>query len=154
TRKLMSTTRAIRSNGTINRLAEVDKAVHGWYRFVLGYPAHLVDEYLEKFGADPAKHVVFDPFCGTGTTPVEAKKAGFQTVAIDANPIALFATRVKTKWDVSAAALAVSNDRIIKMFEEALDESGLNTERPPLFGNDENKEHSNEVDPGAVKKGL
>lgn len=150
----MSAIPTIRSNGTINRLAEEDKAVHGWYRFVLGYPAHLVDEYLEKFGANPTKHIVFDPFCGTGTTPVEAKKAGFQTVATDANPIALFATRVKTKWDVSARTLAAANSRIIEEFEEALDANNLNTERPPLFGDNGPKKHHGEVDPGAVKNQL
>jgi hypothetical protein len=33
-----------------NRLAPSDPPVHGWYRFVLSYPPHVVREYLERFG--------------------------------------------------------------------------------------------------------
>jgi hypothetical protein len=30
-----------------NRLQPLDESMHGWYRFVLGYPPHLVREYLK-----------------------------------------------------------------------------------------------------------
>jgi hypothetical protein len=33
-----------------NRLQTVDEAIHGWYRFVLGYPPHLVWEHLRQLG--------------------------------------------------------------------------------------------------------
>jgi len=56
-----------------NRLALSDRAVHDWYRFVLSYPPHLVDEYLIRLGATKDS-CVLDPFCGTGTTVVECKK--------------------------------------------------------------------------------
>src|SRR3954454_21884964 len=97
-RKAMATTISTNLNSTINRLAAEDRAIHDWYRFVLGYPAHLVSLYLERFGAEPGKHIIFDPFCGTGTTPIEAKKRGFETVSFDANPMAVFASKVKTNW--------------------------------------------------------
>jgi hypothetical protein len=122
--KRMATSAA---NAVINKLAIEDRAVHDWYRFVLGYPAHLVGQYLKRFSADPKEHVVFDPFCGTGTTPVEAKKQGFRTVSVDANPIAVFATRVKTNWSVDARALAHENQRIIEQYKRKLDAQGLNS---------------------------
>jgi len=40
--------------------------------------------------------VIFDPYCGTGTTPVEALKNGISCYALEANPVAAFASRVKT----------------------------------------------------------
>jgi DNA modification methylase len=39
---------------------------------------------------------VFDPFCGSGTTLVEAQARGLSSVGIDLNPIACLLTRVKT----------------------------------------------------------
>jgi DNA modification methylase len=79
----------------------MDEAIHGWYRFVLGYPPHLVRQYLKTLGADPARDYVLDPFCGTATTPVEARLQGFSTLSADANPIAILATRVKLSWDIN-----------------------------------------------------
>lgn len=82
-----------------NRIQSADETIHGWYRFVLGYPPHLVREYLSILEADPDRDWVFDPFCGTATTPVEARLRGFSTLSIDANPIMILASRVKLSWD-------------------------------------------------------
>lgn len=71
-----------------------DSAVHAWYRFVLSYPPHLVQDYIKKFGINYS-HRVLDPFCGTGTTVVECKKLGIESVGIEANPMAWFAASVK-----------------------------------------------------------
>jgi hypothetical protein len=54
-----------------NRLRADDRAAHDWYRFVLSFPAHLVRDYVERFGlAETARNgaTVLDPFCGTETT--------------------------------------------------------------------------------------
>lgn len=84
-----------------NQLQPADEAIHGWYRFVLGYPPHLVRKYLKALDADPGRDLVFDPFCGTATTPVEARLRGFSTMSVDANPISILATRVKLSWDIN-----------------------------------------------------
>ncbi|MBI1801314.1 MAG: hypothetical protein HYR71_06770, partial [Chloroflexi bacterium] len=113
-----------------NRLQAEDEALHGWYRFVLGYPPHLVREYLQKLEADPERDWVLDPFCGTATTPVEARLRGHAVVGIDANPIALLASRVKLNWaidtdwvsryldDVSEAASALMQRAGLSAFAE------------------------------------
>jgi len=44
------------------------------------------------------KDVIFDPFCGSGTIPVEAVMLGHQCVAMDALPTATVATQVKTHF--------------------------------------------------------
>ena len=44
----------------------------------------------------PAGSAVLDPFCGSGTTLVEAQRRGLPSVGIDINPIACLMTRVKT----------------------------------------------------------
>ncbi|HSM84391.1 MAG TPA: hypothetical protein VLS96_22075 [Nodosilinea sp.] len=81
----------------LNQVRACDRAVHNWYRFVLSYPPHLVQEYAQRFGLS-AGHQLLDPFCGTGTTVVEGKKLGIPSVGIEANPMAQFAAAVKLDW--------------------------------------------------------
>src|SRR5437868_3291921 len=87
-----------------NDLKLEDRAAHGWYRFVLSYPPHLVREYVRRFSVQPGQ-TVLDPFCGTGTTLVECKKLGIGSVGIEANPIAHFATSVKVDWSPNPKGL-------------------------------------------------
>ena len=86
------------TNGNANRLAESDRPVHGWYRFVLSFPPHLVRDYLDQFQINPG-HKVLDPFCGTGTVLVECKKLGIDSVGIEAHPLTHMAASVKANWD-------------------------------------------------------
>ena len=80
-----------------NKLRPQDRAVHDWYRFVLSFPPHLVQDCLNRFGVGPAC-TVLDPFCGTGTTLAECKKLGVASVGIESNPMAHFASSVKVDW--------------------------------------------------------
>ena len=82
-----------------NKLDARDRAFHGWYRFVLSFPPHLVSHYLQDFGLD-GRHVVLDPFCGTGTTIVECKLHGIRAIGLEANLFAHFASSVKVDWEV------------------------------------------------------
>lgn len=103
--------------GETNKLYLEDRVVHDWYRFVLSFPAHLVRDYLERFHIDHT-HRVLDPFCGTGTVLVECKKLGIPSEGIEANPIAHFATKVKTDWRANPEHLLIHARDIA---EEALD---------------------------------
>jgi DNA methylase len=81
----------------LNRVREDDTAAHGWYRFVLSFPPHLVQDYLDKFEINQQQQVL-DPFCGTGTTVVECKKLGIPSLGTEANSMAWFAGSVKLDW--------------------------------------------------------
>lgn len=87
-----------------NKLHEGDRSFHDWYRFVLSFPPHLVREYFIKFGLKPGDFIL-DPFCGTGTTLVEAKLFGIDSFGIEANPMAHFASRIKIDWSVNPTEL-------------------------------------------------
>lgn len=95
---------SLKPNSTANKLHTADRAVHDWYRFVLSFPPHLVRAYLERF-APLNGATVLDPFCGTGTTLVEAKKLGIESIGIEANPMACLASRVKVDWAIDPDAL-------------------------------------------------
>ncbi len=110
-----------KTNSTIQNLS--GHAVHDWYRFVLAYPDHLVSEMLERFGIRPGQ-VVLDPFVGTGTTLVECKRLGIDSIGIDANPFAVFASRVKTTWNIDLAEFDRQREALLRYLREALAELG------------------------------
>ena len=78
--------------------------MHDWYRFVLSFPPHLVQTYIDRFGLGSSNNVL-DPFCGTGTTLVECKKLGIASVGLEPNPMAHFASAVKIDWRVEPSEL-------------------------------------------------
>lgn len=100
-----ATARRRGTNGELNKLYPEDRAVHDWYRFVLSFPPHLVREYLERFGITGGQRVL-DPFCGTGTTLVECKKLGIESVGVEPNPMAHCASQVKVDWNPDPDGLA------------------------------------------------
>lgn len=102
-----------------NRLARADRAVHDWYRFVLAFPPHLVRQYLRRFEIGPSQ-IVLDPFCGTGTTVVEAKKMGCAVIGFEANPMPYLASRVKTNWSASPTRLMEGAQRSADLAQRQL----------------------------------
>ncbi|NUL82206.1 MAG: hypothetical protein HUU60_05710 [Armatimonadetes bacterium] len=85
----------IAQSSDANKILKSDLPFHQWYRFVLSFPPHLVRQYLAEFSP---RGPVLDPFCGTGTTLVECKRLGVHSVGMEANPMAAFASHVKTDW--------------------------------------------------------
>lgn len=120
-----------------NKLRLEDSAMHNWYRFVLSFPPHLVRTYLNKFGVK-AGDTVLDPFCGTGTTLVECKKLGINSVGIEANPIAAFSSKVKTDWDVDADNLYRHAVGVAKTVSTQLRNQGFDDDNLPLFSTGKN----------------
>ena len=117
-----------------NRVKAEDSSVHNWYRFVLSFPPHLVRHYVHRFGLR-AGQVVLDPFCGTGTTLVECKKLGINSVGIERNPIAAFASQVKTDWSPDPDSLVAHAARIAEVATRQLEDDGIaEFSGLPLFG--------------------
>jgi DNA modification methylase len=118
-----------------NKLRDADRAFHDWYRFVLSYPPHLVRTYFSRFGLT-RDHLVLDPFCGTGTTLVEAKKNRIGACGIEAHPMACFASRVKTDWSVEPERLVEQAAEVVQHACKALAE--YNGKRRTLPADEEN----------------
>jgi DNA modification methylase len=123
-------------NGDANKLSLEDRPAHDWFRFVLSYPPHLVRDYLERFGVKKNQRVL-DPFCGTGTTVVECKKCGIESVGVEANPVAHFASQVKLDWSPMSSALLKHASGIAEEAWEILDSEGIEDDpieaEQPLF---------------------
>jgi len=60
-------------------------------KFIPQIPQKII-EYLEP----PKNTLIFDPFCGSGTSLIVAQNMGYETVGVDLNPIATLITKVAT----------------------------------------------------------
>ncbi|MEI7732291.1 MAG: DNA methyltransferase [Verrucomicrobiota bacterium] len=106
-----------------NKLRLSDRPAHQWYRFVLSFPPHLVQDYIGKFGLGAGNRVL-DPFCGTGTTVVECKKLGISAVGLESNQVACFASRTKLNWDIDPKALLRHAQMVADIASRRLEDDG------------------------------
>ena len=112
------------ANRGSNKLSPQDRAFHDWYRFVLSFPPHLVRHYLNKFNLS-GDHVILDPFCGTGTTLIEAKLAGVKSIGLEANQFPFFASTVKLDWNLSPEFLTSQTQEIANAARAMLQTQGI-----------------------------
>jgi DNA modification methylase len=107
-----------------NSISPKDRAFHNWYRFVLSYPPHLVRDYINNFDLDEGA-IVLDPFCGTGTTIVEAKLNRIRAIGLEANPFPHFASTVKTDWNIVPDELELFASRVSESTWAELTNQGI-----------------------------
>lgn len=107
-----------------NSIKPADRAFHDWYRFVLSYPPHLVRDYFRDFDLREGS-TVLDPFCGTGTTLVEAKKNQIVSIGLEANPFPYLASKVKTNWKIPPSSLADISQEIVEKTYKELEAQGI-----------------------------
>ena len=104
------------------------------------YPAMLhpllVNFLIDVYGREG--DVVFDPFCGSGVTLLQAAINGYESIGFDINPLAVLIARAKTT--------TYRNEKLIEEFNDLKDSVHRNT--LPLFGDDrrdippiKNREH-------------
>jgi len=98
------------------------------------YPAMMIPQVARRlirlYGR--VGGVLLDPFCGSGTSLVEARLAGMHAIGVDLNPFAAFLARAKTTdFDLEQVA------REAKRLRAAVDEMLKNSVRiePPQFFN-------------------
>ena len=122
-------------NSQSNKLDPRDRAFHDWYRFVLSFPPHLVRKYIQEFGLDH-RHTLLDPFCGTGTTLVEAKMNMIRAIGLEANPFPHFAASVKTDWTIDADVFRSRSYDVANRVRNLLQSHGIDDDR--TYGGDVN----------------
>ncbi len=67
--------------------------VYNWFYYKEGFSPELIRILIDR---NKPKHI-FDPFCGSGTTLLASKEKGIPSLGIDASPLAVFISYVKTR---------------------------------------------------------
>lgn len=67
--------------------------VYNWLYYKEGFARDLVWRFLDQH---PVDGQVLDPFCGSGTTLLASQERNLESIGLDALPIALLASQVKT----------------------------------------------------------
>lgn len=80
----------------VNFSKNKDIPYHGWFKYREGFSHTLVKELLKRSGIGKDEYVL-DPFCGSGTTVVEAVLNGYSGIGIDINPMSVFISEVKCR---------------------------------------------------------
>jgi adenine-specific DNA methylase len=75
-------------------IPSVDYLTHGIHPYTAKLIPHIPRYFLEKY--TKKGEVVLDPFCGSGTTLLEARLLERNAVGIDINPLARLISDVKT----------------------------------------------------------
>jgi site-specific DNA-methyltransferase (cytosine-N4-specific) len=97
-------------------------------KFIPQIPRILIEQFSEP------GDTVFDPFCGSGTTLVEASLLGRNSIGTDINPISILASRVKTTpLDANQVGLVSSTVSAIK---DRIQEGNLSQDIPEFHGRD------------------
>jgi hypothetical protein len=96
-------------------LAGVSVPVHRWFRLTPSYGPDLVQKMLSDMATE-RRHIVLDPFCGAGTTVIECKMEGIQSIGFEVNPLLHFVCEASTQWSLEVASLKAAHLRIGERF--------------------------------------
>ena len=106
------------------RTEATDGLTHG----IHPYPAKMIPQIaarlIDEYGAEQG--LLFDPYCGSGTSLLEANLAGMDAVGTDLNPLARLISRVKTTpIALNAIDDLISDFRELDVGRQARDDSQL-----------------------------
>lgn len=116
-----------------------DYATHGFHPYPAKFIPQIPQRAMRMFSEEGDR--VLDPFCGCGTTLVEAKLMGRDAIGTDINPIATHISRTKstpiaeeTLSDVDILIESIERD-VAALYMESLDDRSVIEYELPEFHN-------------------
>lgn len=100
-------------------------ATHGFHPYKGKYYPQLVGAIINAC-LGSRKGLVLDPFCGSGTTLVEASLLGIESIGVDFHPLAVLMSRVKVQsLTLHTETLEAECSQIVSNLEKDFLEKGL-----------------------------
>lgn len=84
--------------------------VHRWYPFVEGYSKEFIEDILNELPVPPT--CALEPFCGSGTTPVELQNHGISCFSFEVSPFMHLLAKVKLERTYDEATLKIYRDKV------------------------------------------
>lgn len=84
--------------------------VHRWYPFVEGYSKEFIEDILQELPFIP--QCAMEPFCGSGTTPVELQNHGIRCYSFEVSPFMHLLAKVKLERTYDEAILKSYRDKV------------------------------------------
>lgn len=89
--------------------------IHRWFKYPAGYSYRLIEEKIKQYNLSD-RDWILDPFVGSGTTSVEAKRQGVNSIGIEAHPFVYWVAQTKTTWDLNP-------DQLIEIYHEIIEKA-------------------------------
>ena len=111
------TERGSHSGGNPDKISEygsfrdsLKAPVHRWFTYPAGYSYKFVEAKINQYGLNPGS-TVGDPFLGTGTTSLAARKLGVHSVGVEAHRFVhwVAATKLYLNHDVASLEKAIAD---------------------------------------------
>jgi len=84
--------------------------VHRWYPFVEGYSKEFIEDILGELPTPPK--CALEPFCGSGTTPVELQNHGIRCYSFEVSPFMHLLAKVKLERAYNEVRLTYYRDKV------------------------------------------
>lgn len=79
--------------------------IHNWFTYPAGFSYKAVESSLRRHKIEQGQ-VIYDPFMGSGTTNLVAKKLAINSYGVEAHPFVFRITKTKMNWDINREELA------------------------------------------------
>jgi len=87
-----------------------DVLVHRWYPFVEGYSKEFIEDILQELPFTP--QCAMEPFCGSGTTPVELQNHNIRCYSFEVSPFMHLLAKVKLERTYSEDRLKYYREKV------------------------------------------
>ncbi len=104
--------------------------VHRWYPFVEGYSKVFIEDILQELPFSP--QCALEPFCGSGTTPVELQSHNIKCYSFEVSPFMYLLAKVKLEQTYDETTFTYYRNRIANSLSNPLQD--IRTEESIPFG--------------------
>ena len=117
----------------LNEEKKLDRAdIHSFHRYygklIPAIPSYFIKEFTKE------NDIVFDPFSGSGTVAVEAKRLKRNFAGVEINPLSVQIAKVKT-YNLDVEILDKINNELLEVIEKDTSEIKEN-EKPYIMNRD------------------